>query len=76
MGASDIINSGGKEGELITLLKNKIKELKKKLMSTKIFLNMVIHEMRNPAISIELALKEALEILSSEGPFNMKPSNT
>jgi len=50
----------------VDYLKEKIKKLKLQLRNTKIFLNMVIHEMRNPALSIELALAEALKIIENE----------
>lgn len=34
-------------------------------MNTKIFLNMVIHDMRNPTNSIEYALKEVLKMINN-----------
>jgi len=37
---------------MINLLKENIKQLRLQLNNTKIFLNMVIHEMRNPALAI------------------------
>lgn len=41
----------------------KVQELEIKLKNTKIFLNMVIHDMRNPSTSIEFAVKEVLKML-------------
>lgn len=52
--------------EKIQLCKKKIKKLEHSLTNTKIFLNMVIHDMRNPTTSIEYALKEILKIINSE----------
>jgi signal transduction histidine kinase len=43
--------------------KNTQESLQKKLKNTKIFLNMVIHDMRNPTTSIEFALKEVLSMI-------------
>jgi signal transduction histidine kinase len=48
-------------------LKAKVRKLQKQLMNNKIFLNMVIHDMRNPTNSIEFALKEVLRIVSGQG---------
>lgn len=48
------------------MYKNKISKLEHQLNSTKIFLNMVIHDMRNPTNSIEYALKEILAMLKSK----------
>lgn len=45
------------------MLKKKIKNLERQLNNTKIFLNMVIHDMRNPATSIDYAIREVLKIL-------------
>ena len=41
----------------------KIEQLEIKLKNTKIFLNMVIHDMRNPTTSIEFAVKEVIKML-------------
>jgi hypothetical protein len=41
----------------------KVESLETKLKNTKIFLNMVIHDMRNPTASIEFAVKEVLNML-------------
>ena len=41
----------------------KIKSLEGQLKNTKIFLNMVIHDMRNPSNSIEFAIKEVIKML-------------
>ena len=41
----------------------KVETLEIKLKNTKIFLNMVIHDMRNPTTSIEFAVKEVLKML-------------
>lgn len=40
--------------------KNKIKNLEINLENTKIFLNMAVHDMRNPTNQIEFLSKEAL----------------
>ena len=42
----------------------KVELLETKLKNTKIFLNMVIHDMRNPTTSIEFAVKEVIKLLS------------
>jgi len=42
----------------------KVHLLETKLKNTKIFLNMVIHDMRNPTTSIEFAVKEVIKLLS------------
>jgi hypothetical protein len=42
----------------------KVDLLEMKLKNTKIFLNMVIHDMRNPTTSIEFAVKEVIKLLS------------
>jgi hypothetical protein len=42
----------------------KVDLLETKLKNTKIFLNMVIHDMRNPTTSIEFAVKEVIKLLS------------
>jgi len=44
-----------------------VRKLQKQLINNKIFLNMVIHDMRNPTNSIEFALKEVLRIVSGQG---------
>ena len=44
--------------------RKKIKKLEKQLTNTKIFLNMVIHDMRNPTNSIEYALKEVIKVIN------------
>jgi hypothetical protein len=46
------------------LLQLKIKKLQRQLINNKIFLNMVIHDMRNPTNSIEYGIKEVLKILA------------
>eukprot|EP00347_Sterkiella_histriomuscorum_P019508 403341364 len=45
-------------------LRNKIQNLEKQLTNTKIFLSMVIHDMKNPTNSIDFALKEVLTLLN------------
>jgi hypothetical protein len=45
--------------------RKKIKKLEKQLVNTKIFLNMVIHDMRNPTNSIEYAIKEVIRVINS-----------
>ena len=44
----------------------KIEQLEIKLKNTKIFLNMVIHDMRNPTTSIEFAVKEVIKLLERQ----------
>jgi len=44
----------------------KIEWLEIKLKNTKIFLNMVIHDMRNPTTSIEFAVKEVIKIVEKQ----------
>lgn len=51
----------------------KIKKLEKQLNNTKIFLNMVIHDMRNPTNSIEFALKEVIKMLKFDGQKDNNP---
>ncbi len=46
------------------LYRKKIKKLEKQLNNTKIFLNMVIHDMRNPTNSIEFAIKQIIQIFN------------
>ena len=46
------------------MMQQKIKKLQKQLINNKIFLNMVIHDMRNPTNSIEYGIKEVLKILT------------
>ena len=45
-------------------LQTKVQKLQKQLTTNKIFMNMVIHDMRNPTNSIEFALKEVLNLLN------------
>ena len=47
----------------IEILKKKIKRLEQQLNNTKIFLNMVIHDMRNPTNAMEYAIKEVINLL-------------
>ena len=44
-------------------IETKMMELNQKLLSDKIFLNMVVHDMRNPASSIDFGLQQSLEII-------------
>ena len=48
------------------ILKKRIKKLERQLNNNKIFLNMVIHDMRNPTNAIDFALKEVLMLLEIE----------
>ena len=48
----------------------KIEQLEIKLKNTKIFLNMVIHDMRNPTTSIEFAVKEVIKMLERQIKFS------
>lgn len=45
--------------ENIQLSSKKIKRLEKKLEQSKILLNMIIHDMRNPTSSIKMGLESA-----------------
>ena len=47
------------------ILEKKMEMIKQQLNSNKIFLNMVIHDMRNPSSSIIFAVKELQKILGS-----------
>ncbi len=49
---------------IIFHFKGKVKKLQKQLVNNKIFLNMVIHDMRNPTNSIEFAVKEVLRLIT------------
>ncbi len=51
-------------GPAIEAYHKKIKKLEKQLNNTKIFLNMVIHDMRNPTNSIEHAIKEVIKLIN------------
>ena len=44
--------------------KKKTNKLEQDLENTKIFLNMVVHDMRNPTNQVEFLLKETLKWLS------------
>lgn len=46
------------------MLKQKVRKLQKQLINNKIFLNMVIHDMRNPTNSIEFAVKEVIRLMA------------
>lgn len=52
-----------KAKQIIIILQKKVKKLQTQLVNNKIFLNMVIHDMRNPTNSIEFAVKEVLRLL-------------
>ena len=47
------------------ILEKKMEMIKQQLNSNKIFLNMVIHDMRNPSSSIIFAVGELQKILGS-----------
>ena len=51
---------------LIEKYKKKIKQLELQVQNSKIFLNMVIHDLRNPTNSIEFALREVIKLLSQQ----------
>lgn len=53
---------------------SRIESLKKQLDNNKIFLNMVIHDMRNPCNSVEYGLKETLRII--EQLFKIFPKDS
>lgn len=50
---------------MTTAHNKKVEQLEIKLKNTKIFLNMVIHDMRNPTTSIEFAVKEVIKLLQT-----------
>jgi hypothetical protein len=45
---------------MIDRLHKRIRVLESQVLNSKIFLNMVIHDLRNPTNSIEYALKEVI----------------
>ncbi len=45
-------------------LKDKVKKLENALKNNKIFLNMVVHDMRNPIKQIEFLLEQSIELLN------------
>ena len=47
------------------LLENKMEMLKQQLHSSMIFLNMVVHDMRNPSSSILFAVEQLQKLLGS-----------
>jgi signal transduction histidine kinase len=47
----------------------KIKSLETQLTNSKIFLNMVIHDLRNPTNSIQYALGQVLKTLTEKKPL-------
>ena len=49
--------------EVIASLRKKLEQLRNQLINTKIFLDMVVHEMRNPATAIQMGLGEILVML-------------
>jgi hypothetical protein len=51
-------DNGGHE-----ILEEKFKALEKKLGQNSVLLSMVIHDMRNPTMSIQYSIKEALGLL-------------
>lgn len=53
-----------KKDLFIDFLKDKIKKLEYNLKNNKIFLNMVVHDMRSPTKQIEYLLEQSLEYLS------------
>ena len=48
------------------MVAEKIQTLNKLLNSNKLFLNMIIHDLRNPAMSIIFGLQESIEALANE----------
>lgn len=42
--------------KILALSNNEIQDLKKQVHTSKIFLNMVVHDMRNPTKSIKMGL--------------------
>lgn len=53
-----------KKDLFIDFLKDKIKKLEYNLKNNKIFLNMVVHDMRSPTKQIEYLLEQSLEYLN------------
>ena len=53
-----------KKDLFIDFLKYKIKKLEYNLKNNKIFLNMVVHDMRSPTKQIEYLLEQSLEYLN------------
>lgn len=53
-----------KKDLFIDFLKEKIKKLEYNLKNNKIFLNMVVHDMRSPTKQIEYLLEQSLEYLN------------
>lgn len=45
------------KGKGLDLTENKLKDLEAKLLSEKVFLNMIVHDIRNPASSIDFGLQ-------------------
>jgi hypothetical protein len=52
------------QSTLIEKYKKKIKQLELQVQNSKIFLNMVIHDLRNPTNSIEFALREVIKLMN------------
>ena len=46
-------------------MKKKIVQMQNNLNGNKVFLNMVVHDMRNPTSQIEFTLKQSLEHLTN-----------
>lgn len=46
-----------------TIIEKKLEQLRQQLHSNQIFLNMVIHDMRNPSSAIEFSIKEMFNCL-------------
>jgi len=67
-----MVRSGSKNQGIQALLE-KVKRLEQQVMNSKLFLNMVIHDMRNPANSIEFGLKETLKLLQSLDDTHKSP---
>ena len=45
-------------------LKDKVKKLENNLKNNKIFLNMAVHDMRNPTKQMEYLLEKSIELLN------------
>lgn len=49
----------------IEYLKTKVEELENKIENNKLFLNMVVHDMRNPTCQLEYLLLSSLKLMNA-----------
>lgn len=52
-----------KENEVRDALKSKVKEMQDRLQANKLFMNMVIHDLRSPSENIQHGLSQAKEVM-------------